>query len=384
MNIKVKIDNDYVEFPDQQPRIVNGSTLVPVRNIFEQMGFNVEWTAGDGCDPKGKVTITNDEHTLIINEGLTTFTVDGQTYNHSNEVAPKIIGGRLMVAIRNVLERIGCFVDWNDATETVIVSTERLYSIEDITTNSSSLLVIGGYVNWKVIRTKVEYIRPRIINQPIINTDYVGINGGFFSAADYTVSPCVSPPNGGGRGISWNKGAGDNYLYNGTAAKHISRGTLFICKNGDEFDARVVSVAQANDVFDLVPKADIIAMIGGGELALGANDTDWYDNVYLAEDWELSHGFDTSDLPARRTGIGIKTENGERIAYLAVSKNAAVLADLRTLFSDELRCDSGIFLDGSGSSQYRYIDENGQVVEDGGSDYTSRYIWNMVKITKES
>ena len=43
--ISVVIDGVRVAFDDQQPVIVDGRTLVPVRGVFETLGFEVEWEA---------------------------------------------------------------------------------------------------------------------------------------------------------------------------------------------------------------------------------------------------------------------------------------------------------------------------------------------------
>jgi hypothetical protein len=61
--------------------------------------------------------------------------------------------------------------------------------------------------------------------------------------------------------------------------------------------------------------------------------------------------------------------------------NEASLFDLRNVLGDYLGCSMGIFLDGSGSSQYRHKDSTGQIITNGGSDSPPRHIWNMVQIT---
>ena len=42
-NIRVTINGQQVTFDGQSPVIVNGRTLVPVRGVFEQLGFVVGW-----------------------------------------------------------------------------------------------------------------------------------------------------------------------------------------------------------------------------------------------------------------------------------------------------------------------------------------------------
>lgn len=42
-NIRVTVDGQLVAFEGQYPAIVDGRTLVPVRGVFEQLGFTVDW-----------------------------------------------------------------------------------------------------------------------------------------------------------------------------------------------------------------------------------------------------------------------------------------------------------------------------------------------------
>jgi hypothetical protein len=43
MPITVKVDGKVVKFPNEQPHSVAGRTLVPLRGIFEAIGAYVEW-----------------------------------------------------------------------------------------------------------------------------------------------------------------------------------------------------------------------------------------------------------------------------------------------------------------------------------------------------
>ncbi|MCL1883353.1 MAG: copper amine oxidase N-terminal domain-containing protein [Defluviitaleaceae bacterium] len=63
--ISVTIDGQRVIFDRQQPTIVDGRTLVPVRGVFEHLGFEVDW-AGDTrtvslARPAHQVFITIDQ-----------------------------------------------------------------------------------------------------------------------------------------------------------------------------------------------------------------------------------------------------------------------------------------------------------------------------------
>jgi len=64
--VSVYLNQEKVEFPDQQPVIVSGRTLVPARGVFEKLGMKVSWDAA-----KQKVTLQNDSTTLEIIIGET-------------------------------------------------------------------------------------------------------------------------------------------------------------------------------------------------------------------------------------------------------------------------------------------------------------------------
>lgn len=251
-------------------------------------------------------------------------------------------------------------------------------------------------VTFRVMKTKASNICPYVINKPISSSGELGMNGTFFSSADYTAPPESSSavyPNGScGRGISWALDASKVYPYNGTSTENYNRGTLVICTNNNtnKTIAEVVSkktVEEIQNYYSGLP-VTINAMIGGGTLAMGSSDSVWRQK-FNDENWDSlwpSMGgviadildFFTPDSSLRRAGIGVKTEDGECYAYLAVSIGNASLYELKHLF-EELKCAHAIFLDGSDSVQMRWKSENNVIWKDI-SGSTPRYIWNMIKL----
>jgi hypothetical protein len=113
----VKVDGEFVEFYDQWPMIVDGRTLVPVRCVFEHVGFNVEWD-----ESIRQVTLTSDEYVVILTIDSAEFTTNGIV--HTLDVPAQIVWtGRTMLPIRAVLESVGYYVDWDSNVRTVIVSS---------------------------------------------------------------------------------------------------------------------------------------------------------------------------------------------------------------------------------------------------------------------
>lgn len=99
---------------DQPAVIEDGRTLVPLRGVFESLGATVEWKN------KTRTAIAKKASTSVsvkINSDI--MTVNGK--NITLDVPAKIIGGRTMVPVRAISEALGCKVDWDKGSKTVII-----------------------------------------------------------------------------------------------------------------------------------------------------------------------------------------------------------------------------------------------------------------------
>lgn len=95
--------------------IVEGRTLVPVRGVFEELGYTV------GYDNTTKTaTLTKGNSVVEMTVGNTYFTVDGKQV--TPDVPPQIINSSYMLPLRAVSEGIGATVDWDQATKTAKVN----------------------------------------------------------------------------------------------------------------------------------------------------------------------------------------------------------------------------------------------------------------------
>ncbi|MCL2224396.1 MAG: stalk domain-containing protein [Defluviitaleaceae bacterium] len=166
--IAVLIDDEMIFFEDQLPQIVNGRVLVPVRAVFEHMGFEVGWVAEEQL-----VALTRWDDAVEITIGWTVFIVNGQAIE--TDVAAQIIGGRTMLPVRAIMESVGYFVQWDRETSTVLISPEpfpepelrqitipyRKLTDEEIATWIYNYHAMGGAVEFEreVIRlTNIERI----------------------------------------------------------------------------------------------------------------------------------------------------------------------------------------------------------------------------------
>jgi hypothetical protein len=100
---------------DVDPYIENGRTLVPLRNIFEALGCNVQWDSS-----AQKITATKSNTVLQLYIG-------GQAQKNGQNIsldAPAVvIDGRTMVPLRFVSESLGCSVDWNSDTGLINITS---------------------------------------------------------------------------------------------------------------------------------------------------------------------------------------------------------------------------------------------------------------------
>lgn len=89
-----------INFPDQQPIIIDGRTMVPVRAVAEEMGFEVFWDA-----QKHEVQMYKDQRFIF-------WTIGDPEYRTNNgvlvtaECSPIIMNGRTMVPIRFVAQQL--------------------------------------------------------------------------------------------------------------------------------------------------------------------------------------------------------------------------------------------------------------------------------------
>lgn len=116
--ITIYIDGQAQSFT-QPPIIKSGTTLVPLRGVFEKLGATVDW---DGKTRTVK-TVKNSK-TIILKIGSTKPTVDGKVTSIS--IPAQIIKNRTMVPLRFVSEALGAEVNWNGTKRTVTINSNKV------------------------------------------------------------------------------------------------------------------------------------------------------------------------------------------------------------------------------------------------------------------
>ena len=150
-DIKVLVNGKSLTM-DQPPVLVNDRTLVPVRAIFEALGAKVDWN-NDTNTAKGVLGNT----TVEIQIENTVAKVNGKDV--TLDVPAKLISDRTLVPVRFISESLGAKVDWNNDTQTVIITKEdegdksfKKWTFDDLSAfeNNKDFVAGGAYDGSKV------------------------------------------------------------------------------------------------------------------------------------------------------------------------------------------------------------------------------------------
>ncbi len=177
-DITVTLDGNVLNF-DMAPMEENGRVLVPMRKIFESLGFNVSWD-----NEKREALAVRDGDIIKLGENKKSISVNGT--EKELDVTAKIAGDRLMVPVRAVAEGAGCSVEWINESRTVEINRIKKVTVSNVTdflkaisSNTEITLAEGKYnlttaeavFNENVIRAKVfdgdEHIFIRVKNLTI-------------------------------------------------------------------------------------------------------------------------------------------------------------------------------------------------------------------------
>lgn len=129
--ISVFLNGELIIFPNQQPTVVERRTLIPLRGIFEKMGYDVSW------DAKTKsCVISNDIQTITMRSGHKGMQVNDSAY--MLDVPAQIINDSLMIPLRAVAECTGATVTWDAPTKAVYINSNQK---EQVTYNVNQFVV---------------------------------------------------------------------------------------------------------------------------------------------------------------------------------------------------------------------------------------------------
>ncbi|MCX7843524.1 MAG: N-acetylmuramoyl-L-alanine amidase [Clostridia bacterium] len=144
--VRVVVDGKQLSL-DKSPVIMNGRTLVPVRNVFENLGADVKWQPESSTvEVSGKNTVISMRIGYIaakVNDALVKL-----------DTRPVIINGSTMVPIRFVAELLNSDVKWDPVNYTVIIKSRGSAQgpsrgSYDRTYNAFSVVIDAGHGGWE-------------------------------------------------------------------------------------------------------------------------------------------------------------------------------------------------------------------------------------------
>ncbi len=117
-SIKLEYNNDIIPLSNP-PIIVEGNTLVPMRDIFELMELDIFWDSetrsATGTFKNFNIVFPIDENKYII--GSTEITTD---------VSAQIIDGTTYIPLRVIVEAIGANVIWKPELNKIDIDTGQI------------------------------------------------------------------------------------------------------------------------------------------------------------------------------------------------------------------------------------------------------------------
>ncbi|MEJ8553066.1 stalk domain-containing protein [Tepidibacter sp. Z1-5] len=114
---EIILNGEVMTFP-VEPINEKGTTLVPMRTIFEALGATVIWNSEDKS-----VSAVKDDINVCLQ--LDSFIAKIKDEEFTLEVAPKVVNGTTLVPIRFVTETFGGDVDWDAENKRIIIETSE-------------------------------------------------------------------------------------------------------------------------------------------------------------------------------------------------------------------------------------------------------------------
>lgn len=146
--IDVYFNEVKMEF-DVRARIIDNRAMVPMRAIFEALGFDVEWDSTTRT-----ILATTEDRTINLQIGSTSMYIsvyERQEIDETNgdgdealiatveridsvielDVAPVIIDGRTFVQVRTIAESVGAIVEWDAVARAVLIEFDPEADVDD-------------------------------------------------------------------------------------------------------------------------------------------------------------------------------------------------------------------------------------------------------------
>jgi hypothetical protein len=168
-DIKVLVDASVIAF-EVEPVPIDGTTLVPVRPLFEAMGLTVDWNAA-----KRQVTVMKEGLVIMLRIDDRQAVVNGRS--SALNQAPKVIDGSTMVPLRFIGEATGAIVHWDATFREISIITPELLNKLGIT-KEQMLELLAAYTSNQLPQ------QPEEIPVPSTPVDLQALEGMYYGLRD--------------------------------------------------------------------------------------------------------------------------------------------------------------------------------------------------------
>ena len=125
----VYINDQLVSYSDQTPIIIDSRTYVPIRDVFEAAGFDVDWDAETKA-----VTLSNDYHNISLytqTNSMLSMDTNFKLRYKKLENPIQIVNSRTLLPLREILESANYSLDWDAETKSAKVTDNNDYATLD-------------------------------------------------------------------------------------------------------------------------------------------------------------------------------------------------------------------------------------------------------------
>lgn len=134
---KVIIDGQVTKFQGQGAVVMSGSTMVPMREIFEKLGATLSWN-----QTTKTVTAIKGDTKIVLTIGKQTATINGNKVTLTKEAV--VLNGVTLVPLRFVSEALGAKVAWDQKASVATITSSTVQAVPPTVTPSAPVVDNGG------------------------------------------------------------------------------------------------------------------------------------------------------------------------------------------------------------------------------------------------
>lgn len=169
-NISVSIEGRNVVFNDVSPTIINGRTMVPLRDVSNALGASVDWN-----NNTKQITITKDNTKVLMT--LNSTILKTNNYIRKMDTYPTILNSHTMIPARYIAESFGYTADWNNHTRVVSLNKANFVKVHFVDVGQGDCAIVNDNGHSMVIDAGEEGNENTVTNYikslGISNIDYV-------------------------------------------------------------------------------------------------------------------------------------------------------------------------------------------------------------------